>query len=458
MNYQGDEYSPTTKGLVPRPPVEVVVLGGPGMERTLNGLTRARTASPWRHRVVARPSLWALATGRPTGGGDVVLLRAGVEVYDGWLDRLGDAAHSSADNATATPFGGGRLAFYPVRGAKPVPPAEAAALDAIAAETNRGLRIPLPVPGGDCTYLRGEYLDGRRPPAGGWKHVLAADVFVHPDGPATADPAWRQRADRASTADVAGHRRIDPARPLRRRLDLGRLAGPGPAFLMVGHDGGGGTGRHVRDMAAGLEREGVRVFLLSPAGDGRLRLERFGGAATPDLVFDAQTEYYTLLTAIHRIGCVHVHVHHLLGHPPQTMQLPADLGLPYDFTIHDYHTVCPRIHLHDRAGRYCGEPSPAGCNACLARNGDFLGKTGPVTIDAWRGRHANRLAGARRVFVPHDDVARRMSRYFPHVRFHVLPHPETEGPPRPSPSRRDRGKCSAWRCSASWSRTRGRTF
>ncbi len=399
MNHRDDAHCPAKEGRVPRPPVEIIVLGGSGMERTLDGLKRARTATPWRHRVVARPSWSAMTAARPTGGGDVVLLRAGVEVYDGWLDRLSDAARSSADNATATPFGGGRLAAYPV------PPAETAALDAIAADSNRGLRIRLPFPGGDCTFLRGEFLDGR-PPSGGWKHVLAADVFVHLEGPAAADPAWLNRADRASAADLASHLRIDPARPLRRRLDLGRLAAPGPAFLMVTHYGGGGTGKHVRDMAAGLEREGVRVLLLCPTDDGRLRLERFGGPAMPDLVFDPQEEYYTLLTAIHRIGCVHVHVQHLLGHPPETMRLVTDLGLPYDVTVHDYHYACPRIHLHDHAGRYCGEPSPAGCDACLARNGDFLGARGPVTIGAWRGRHAVWLAGARRVFVPHAEVGR----------------------------------------------------
>ncbi len=307
-----------------------------------------------------------------------------MEVYDGWLDRLGEAAYSFRDVATATPFGGGRQAAYAV------PLAEAAALDAIAAETNRGLHIPLPVPGGDCTYLRGEYLDGR-PASGGRGHVLAADVFVHSDNQ-TADPAWLKPADRAAAADVASHLRIDPARPLRRRLDLGRLAAPGPAFLMVTHYGGGGTGKHVRDMAAGLEREGVRVLLLCPADGGRLRLERFAGPAMPDLVFDPQAEYYTLLTAIRRVGCVHVHVQHLLGHPPETMRLVNDLGLPYDLTIHDYQYACPRIHLHDHAGRYCGEPPPAGCDACLARNGDFLGQKGPLTIGAWRGRHAAWLA------------------------------------------------------------------
>lgn len=427
MNDQGDAHYPAKERRVPRPPVEVIVLSGTGMERTLNGLTRARTATPWRHRVFARPSWSAMTAARPTGSGDLVLLRAGVEVYDGWLDRLSDAAHSSADNATATPFGGGRLAAYPI------PPAEAAALDAVAAEANRGLRIRLPVPGADCTYLRGEYLDGR-PASGGWKHVLAADVFVHPEGPAAADPAWLKRADRASAADLASHLRIDPARPLRRRLDLGRLAAPGPTFLMVTHYGGGGTGKHVRDMAAGLEREGVRVLLLCPTDDGRLRLERFGGPAMPDLAFDPQKEYYTLLTAIRRIGCVHVHVQHLLGHPPETMRLVTDLGLPYDVTVHDYHYACPRIHLHDHAGRYCGEPPPAGCDACLARNGDFLGVRGPVTIGAWRNRHAAWLAGARRVFVPHAEVGRRMGRYFPHVRFHERPHPEIEAPVCPLPA------------------------
>ena len=121
MNDQGDAHCPAKEGRGPTPAGQGHRPERPGdgahPQWLGSGPHGDALASPGR-----RPASWsALTAARPTGG-DMVLLRAGVEVYDGWLDRLSDAAHSSADNATATPFGGGRLAAYPVspcRGGRP---------------------------------------------------------------------------------------------------------------------------------------------------------------------------------------------------------------------------------------------------------------------------------------------------------------------------------------------------
>jgi glycosyltransferase involved in cell wall biosynthesis len=75
--------------------------------------------------------------------------------------------------------------------------------------------------------------------------------------------------------------------------------------------------------------------------------------------------------------------------------------------------------------RYCGEPDESGCNACLARLGDDQGRPVGESISAWREKSAARLLGARRVFAPSDDVARRISRYFPECELTIRPHPES---------------------------------
>lgn len=93
--------------------------------------------------------------------------------------------------------------------------------------------------------------------------------------------------------------------------------------------------------------------------------------------------------------------------------------------LHDYAAVCPRIHLVDRSGIYCGEPDLATCERCIERDGSPFGRP---SVWLWRERYARFLSGARRVFVPHADVARRMRRFLPRVAFTVRPHPEP--PPR----------------------------
>ena len=142
-----------------------------------------------------------------------------------------------------------------------------------------------------------------------------------------------------------------------------------------------------------------------------------------------------LLETLNRLGVVHCHLHSLLGLPSgfDATELFASLSCRYDVTIHDYHLVCPRVHLQNGNGSHCGEPDAAGCGQCLRNHGDYWGRSVDPDIGSWRAASAKLLAEARRVFVPSADVARRMKRYFPAVRFLLRPH--CENLPSQSPSR-----------------------
>jgi glycosyltransferase involved in cell wall biosynthesis len=212
---------------------------------------------------------------------------------------------------------------------------------------------------------------------------------------------------------------------------VGRLGGPGPALLLVTHVGGGGTERHVRDLARALEDENVRALVLRPVQKDRFLLERFASPVTPNLVFDLDKEYFTLLAVLANLDVRHVHIHHLLGHRPDLERLVKDLCVPYDWTIHDYHLICPRIQLAGPSGRYCGEPAqPSACNSCLIKNGNYYNERDGTEIGSWRDKAGAWLGGARRVFVPHANVAERLSRYFPEVRFTERRHFENLIRPR----------------------------
>ena len=63
---------------------------------------------------------------------------------------------------------------------------------------------------------------------------------------------------------------------------------------------------------------------------------------------------------------VHAHVHHMIGVPSTLIDLLVEYGIKYDWTIHDYYTICPRVNLIDANHSYCGEPDDRGCNRCLA--------------------------------------------------------------------------------------------
>jgi glycosyltransferase involved in cell wall biosynthesis len=127
------------------------------------------------------------------------------------------------------------------------------------------------------------------------------------------------------------------------------------------------------------------------------------------------------------LGITHVHVHSLAGFNARFLsQLPEIIrhaGLQYDVTLHDYMTICPRIHLTDEVGRYCGEPSRKTCASCIRSHGTPFGK---VDIVQWREQGHALLQGARKVFVPNNDVTERMRKYYPDVMYSLRPHFEAD--------------------------------
>jgi hypothetical protein len=120
---------------------------------------------------------------------------------------------------------------------------------------------------------------------------------------------------------------------------------------------------------------------------------------------------------------VHAHIHNMMRIPQALIELLVWRGVSYDWTMHDYYSICPRAHLECGDGRYCGEPEPPACNACIARHGDYQGNPVDGTIQAWRERFVAHLRGARRIFVPSDDVRLRLARYAPGLPVAVCPHP-----------------------------------
>jgi len=418
---------------MPAPVVEVVVLPGDCQRQTLQCLSLVRNETS-HHLTILHGNDWQNSIGAHRR--DVVLVGAGSVPFDYWLDRLCAAAYSQAEVGTASPFSNaGKLCAYPFPGHQDSTQLwDWKALDRIASEENREARLVIPEPGSGCVYLRRDYLDqvsagqpGKRPR----QHVLAADTCVYQFRDDAAMVAalmglsCQAVSEPVRQAAFSSHLQADPGRMFRRNIDLGRLRGTHPAMLLITHVGGGGTERHVREMAERLEREGIRAIILRPTAKGCLRLERYAVPCTPSLVYEPAQEYYVLLQALRHLGLAHVHVHHLLGHPTATERLLADLALPYDWTIHDYFTICPRIALMDGHGSYCGEPGPESCNRCLATHGRWGDVRDGTEIGRWRARYAPMLRGARRVFVPHPDVGRRMRRYLPDVEFVVREHTVT---------------------------------
>ncbi len=393
---------------------------------------------------------------------DVILLNADTLVPRGWIDRLREAAYRSGNIGSVTPLSNrATICSYPEINRNNDLPSDIGweALDQICAGVNHGASVEIPTAVGFCAYLRRAMLrevgllNADRWKRGyaeenelcilaaarGWKHVMAPNLFVPHHGAVSFGNDGRKALIETNLGTlnriypdyiprVMEFLRADPAAAARRAIDWARLKRLGDRFvLFVSHRYGGGTAVHVEDMAKRLAGQGRPALILEANADNR------GVATIRNLALGTRSVYAlpgeadALIRDLRAAGIWHIHFHQIMGGERWTA-LPGLIGCPYDVTIHDYSFFCPRIDLRDESGRHCGEPALEECERCIALN-----QPDPQLAHAFRDRggmtewlrlHGALLTGARRVFVPSRDVAARMERHIPGVRYEVRPHPE----------------------------------
>lgn len=389
---------------------------------------------------------------RACGRRDAVLLNSDTSVPPGWLERLRAAAYAAPDIGTATPLSNDAtiLSYPDPAGGNEAPDAAGVeALDRLAQRANGAAVADIPTAVGFCMYLRRDCLDRvgplredlfaqgygeendlcRRAAGLGFRHVAALGVFVgHLGGQSfgaarthllTRNLAVLNRLHPGYDALVAEHIRADPLAPARRRMDALRWtegAGAGSAVLIT-HAGGGGVDRVIAARCAALRAEGLRPVVLRPRR--RRCLVQDGMGDFPNLAYALPDELDVLVDLLRAGRPSHVELHHMLGHAPAILQVPARLGLPLDTYVHDYALFCPRISLVGSFGRYCGEPAVAGCVACVGELGSHLEEA--IAVPELAARSAALLASSRRVVAPSVDAAARMRRHFPRIRPEVRP-------------------------------------
>ena len=386
---------------------------------------------------------------------DVLLLNSDTEVANNWLDRLRNAAYSDARVASVTPFSNNAtICSYP-RFCEPnkLPPhCDTASLDALFAATNPGQVLDVPTGVGFCMYIRRDCLDAlglfdvknfgkgygeendfcRRAAAAGWRNLHSLDTFVlHTGGVSFGDSKSARERDAMEklrrlhpSYDGIVHAFVaaDPARGARLTVDVARLrARQLPCVLAVLHDRSGGTLRHVGELARHLNQRAI-FFSLTPTPGSTVQLELLEPGAAFRLEFSLPGQWEALLGVLRGLGIVHIHYHHLLGHRDEILHLGERLGVRWDFTAHDYYSMCPQISLTDQSDRYCGETGEGQCHHCIPTASAPHG----MDIAHWRERNGKLLTRARYLLAPSLDTARRFKRMFPEATVRVAPHTDIQ--------------------------------
>lgn len=388
---------------------------------------------------------------------DVVLLNSDAEVHGDWLDRLHLHAASDPMVGSVTPFSNNAtICSYPrFMQDNPLPEDwPLAALDDLFAEANAGRSVEIPTAVGFCMYITRRCLEqvgyfdatafkrgygeendfSMRAREVGFRHLLAADVFVyHRGGVSFGAESQPLCAEAQRTLEqrhplyvplVSDFCARDPVRILRRRIDSARLARSSRLrLLFIVHRAGGGTEKHARELAALLEPD-YEVFLLRPTDDSMVTMLEWARHGEEfSAWFRLPHAYIDLLNFLRNLSISRIHIHHVLDLQQQLLKLPKDLDIPYDFTLHDYYPICPQYNLTRADGRYCGEPDVVGCTGCLAERPAPWG----LDILSWRTLFKNLMLGADRVFVPTQDALYRFKKYIDQVNYICLPHPESDG-------------------------------
>ena len=430
----------------------------PGMPSRLREFERdARVAVLWNPTNLGFPGA-ANRGMRAHPDRDALLLNADTEVFDGWIERLSAAAYSHPRIATVTPLGeAASIVTYPGPGAPAYTSADARRIDDIARHVNAGRVVDVPVGVGFCLYVRracleevGDFDEAAfdkgygeenefclRAGDRGWRHVAAANVFVRHRGGRSfgrARQALTTRNQRVIAQRYPGYDALiarfiaaDPLRRARCALDVEQLlqASRRPV-LILGLSLPGGVRRHVQERSAALQAAGHSVLemrgALEKGKHGRVMLESSDADLT-NLSFDLPADIEILAKLLGRLRIERVEVHHFLGLPAAVLELALNLAVPYQVFIHDYAWICPRITLLDGAGRYCGEPALAVCEACVAQHGTAL--TEAIGVSHLRERSARIFKAAQRIVAPSEDARRRLQRYLPDVNIEVMPW-ETE--------------------------------
>jgi len=413
------------------------------------------------------------------GGRDVVLLNADTLVTDGWLDRL-RAASREPGAGTVTPFSNnGEICTVPaICTSRPLTDPELIGrLAATAATRNAGQTADIPVGVGFCLYIRRDCLDAvglldeaswgkgygeetdfcLKAAARGFRNLLAADCFVVHRGEVSFGPQKRARLQEAARliaerypfydAHIRRYIREDPLKIYRQAVSLGLLVDrlPPQRVLHVIHGYAGGTERYMRDVAALERQEGLvplvlrhdhhneRVCLVVEVADETL----LGLYSAPHVERYDAASGQALRRAVELVAPQSVHLHAPFGISLDLLDWLAD-HYPLDITVHDYAWLCPRVTLTDGQGRYCREPGPEGCRACLAATPCHPGLAHHLmaaggAIETYRQGFRDLFDKARTIVAGSQDVAARLARHGFTAPVTVRPHAETGAEVSPAP-------------------------
>ncbi|MCG3769911.1 MAG: putative mycofactocin biosynthesis glycosyltransferase MftF [Nitrosomonadaceae bacterium] len=384
------------------------------------------------------------------GSNDVVLLNSDTEVPQGWLQRLERQAYSYDSVGTVTPLSNNAtICNYPDLGGDDIPVGYTFQdLDTAARLANSGLSVEIPTAVGFAMYIKRRCLDdvgmfdeetfglgygeendfSLRATEKGWKHLLALDTLVYHKGEVSFGKNSPSRQKALSSLlgkfpnyleQVSDYVALDPAITYRFATTAKLFGGnEKQLILLISHALGGGTQRHIDDLVNSCSSEMDFLLLIPKNGGYELSVPSLRGHAKLHL---SVAEKSKLIGILKLFEVSRVHIHHVFGFTDEIRSIIQETRAPFDFTVHDYLAICPRITLVSPTWNgYCGEASEADCNSCISSGPEPISPA--RNIFEYRWRHRWLIEDAEQVICPSEDTKARLQRYGYSRDLTVVPH------------------------------------
>ncbi len=396
---------------------------------------------------------------------DVVILNSDTIVTAGWIEKLRTWAYSDANAATVTPMSNNAtICSYPKICSQNYLPDNLTpdALNLLfekASALHADEIIDIPTGVGFCLYIKREFLEKAgyfdetlfgtgygeendfcmRCTKKGGRHLVAADTYIfHNEGVSFGAKRKQKQTKKAIKTlnlmypgyneKIQHFMETDSLISIRRSVDMLRFSASNKkAVLFVSHGKGGGVDKHVRDLSGMLESESCRSFLLAPLKNRGVALSCVSPAEEFYIEIDSKNWLSKLVIFLKYFKVCHLHYHHIMDYHEDIYRLPEEMGLFYDFTLHDFYMFCPNISGYvDAKDDFCGFNSQNSCKSCSYTNQESAFIYNPYKSDIEKFRKTNRLflKKARKIIAPSQSTRSIYNQYYPELNIEVFPHPE----------------------------------
>lgn len=399
---------------------------------------------------------------------DVVLLNSDTLVTPGWLDKLRICAYSSSNIATVTPLSNNATLASVPKSFEPNDLPTGYSLEEMGelVEKSSYNHYPeIPTGHGFCLYIKRDvlnkvgYFDQKSYGKGygeendfcfrcyefGYKHVLCDNTYIfHKESKSFLDSKADLIADGLKVLESKYphyKHQLDvwiQNRPLdyignNIALKLGSKESR-PNILYIIHDWKdiknnlGGTSLHVFDLIKNM-RDKFNFHIFAPENgiykvysyfkDSEVEAKYPSISINMTMVNYKNSEYKLLLEEIIKDYQISfVHIHHMIGHFFDIVDVLKEKNIKYMVTLHDFYSECPLINKIYKHQNYCGFlPTNETCNECLKTVYNTK-----IDIKSWRYYWHDLLENASYIITPSKATKEEIEAMYKDIKITVIEH------------------------------------